>query len=166
MMISLIVAADELDIIGRDGALPWHLPDDLKRFRALTAGHAVVAGRKTHESIVERLGRPLPGRTTVVVSRTVTGTDVDGVVVVGGVFDAMLTARKLEEERGGNEVFVIGGAQLYRSTVNLVDRVYLTRVHDKVGGDTRMPAGWLDDFALESVDEREGYSFLTYERAR
>jgi dihydrofolate reductase len=164
MMISLIVAADELDVIGRDGALPWHLPDDLKRFRALTEGHVVVAGRKTHESIVERLGRPLPGRTTVVVSRTMTSTD-ENVVVVEGVFDAMLTARGLEEERGRHEVFVIGGAQLYRSTVNLVDRVYLTRVHDKVDGDTRMPAGWLDDFTLANAEPREGYSFLMYERA-
>src|SRR4029453_5398433 len=99
MMISLIVAADELDVIGRDGALPWHLPDDLKRFRALTEGHVVVAGRKTPESIVGRVGRPLPGRTTVVVSRTMTSTD-ENVVVVEGVFDAMLTARGLAEERG------------------------------------------------------------------
>ena len=162
-MISLIVAADELDIIGRNGTLPWHLPEDLKRFRALTEGHVVVAGRKTHESIVERLGKPLPGRTTVVVSRTMTAADAD-VVVVENVFDAMLAARTLEEERGGNEVFVIGGAQLYRGTVNVVDRIYLTRVHDKVDGDTRMPSGWLDGFTLVSADERDGYTFLTYER--
>src|SRR5262245_42738077 len=110
MMISLIVAADELDVIGRDGALPWYLPEDLKRFRALTDGHVVVAGRRTHESIVERLGHPLPGRTTVVVSGVMTSED-DSVVVVGGVFEAMLTARALEDARGGDEVFVIGGAQ-------------------------------------------------------
>jgi dihydrofolate reductase len=163
MMFSLIVAADELDVIGRDGALPWHLPEDLKRFRALTEGHVVVAGRKTHQSIVERLGRPLPNRTTVVVSQTMTSFS-DDVVVVDGVFDAMVTARTLEAERGGDEVFVIGGAQLYRTTVNLIDRVYLTRVHDKVDGDTRMPAGWLDGFTLVNTEDHEGFSFLTYER--
>jgi len=160
----MIVAADELDIIGRDGTLPWHVPEDLRRFRVLTEGHVVVAGRKTHESIVERLGRPLPNRTTVVVSATMTSTD-RNVVVVGNVFDAMTTARRLEEERGGEEVFVIGGGQLYRSTVNVVDRIYLTRIDDKVDGDTRMPTGWLHGFTLVSADERDGFAFLTYERA-
>jgi dihydrofolate reductase len=163
MMFSLIVAADELDVIGRNGTLPWHLPEDLKRFRALTDGHVVVAGRRTHQSIVERLGGPLPNRTTVVVSQTMTSFG-DDVVVVEGVFDAMVTARALEEQRGGDEVFIIGGAQLYRTTVNLVDRIYLTRVHEKNEGDARMPAGWLDGFTLVSTEEREGFSFLTYER--
>ena len=162
--ISLIVAANELDVIGRGGTLPWHVPEDLKRFRELTEGHVVVAGRRTHESIVERLGRPLPGRTTVVVSRGMSSTD-ESVIVVDGVFDAMMTARTLEAKGGGNEVFVIGGAQLYGSTVNLVDRIYLTRIHNKVHGDTMMPAGWLDGFTRVSVDEREGFAFLTYERA-
>jgi dihydrofolate reductase len=164
MRISLIVAADQLDVIGRDGKLPWAIPEDLRRFRTLTDGHVVVAGRKTQESIVERLGRPLPGRTTVVVSGTLTSTD-PNVVVVGNVLDAMTTARRLEEERDGDEVFVIGGAQLYGSTVNVVDRIYLTRIDDKVDGDTRMPMGWLEGFKLVSSTEREGFAFLTYERA-
>ena len=160
----MIVAAAANDVIGRGGKLPWHLPEDLKRFRALTMGHAVVAGRTTHDSIVERLGHPLPGRFTLVASRSITGTK-DGAIYLPTIEDAVAAARAIESFSGGDEIFVIGGAEVYRETLGRVDRIYLTRVHDQVDGDTTMPGGWLDGFAVTDEDERDGYTFQTLERA-
>jgi dihydrofolate reductase len=181
---SLIVAASSNDVIGAAGALPWHIPEDMRRFRRLTAGHAVVLGRVTHESIVARLGRALPGRTSVVVSSSrgaaglaagaagpggVPAGAEDGAAVVawaGSMPEAMAAARAAEA--AGGEVFVLGGASVYEQALPQVDRVYLTRVHREVAGDTSMPAGWLAGFELVSRDHRPdadgGFSFLEYER--
>ena len=185
---SLIVAASANEVIGAGGALPWHLPEDLRRFRQLTTGHAVVLGRVTHESIVARLGRALPGRTSVVVStRGVASGAADGTAEVawaGSVDEAIAAAHAAEARaaeaggaeagaRGdlrasGGEVFVLGGASVYAQALPEVDRVYLTRVHREVAGDTSMPTGWLEGFALVRRDERPGpdggFSFLEYER--
>jgi dihydrofolate reductase len=164
-IVSLIVAAAENDVIGADGALPWHLPEDLKRFRRLTAGHAVVLGRLTHESIVARLGRPLPGRTSVVVSSRGPGPDHAEVAWAGSVADGVTAARAAEP---AGEVFVLGGASVYEQALPEVDRVYLTRVHREVAGDTRMPAGWLDGFELVGREHWPGpdggFSWLDYRR--
>ena len=168
---SLIVAAAENEVIGAAGALPWHLPEDLRRFRRLTTGHAVVLGRVTHESIVARLGRALPGRTSVVVSsRGMPGGD--GEVAWAGSVAAAMAAARAAEARGrgasGGEVFVLGGASVYEQALPEVDRVYLTRVHREVTGDTSMPDGWLDGFELVGRDHRPdadgGFSWLEYER--
>jgi dihydrofolate reductase len=159
----MIVAADEKNTIGRDGGLPWHFTEDLQRFRKLTTGHVVVAGRRTYDSIVERLGRSLPGRITVVVSRSATGA-AEGVLFLATVEDALTAARTVEEFAGGDEVFIIGGAEIYRAALNQVDRVQLTRVAGQVEGDTRLDDGWLDGFRLVEEDPRDGFSFETYER--
>jgi dihydrofolate reductase len=158
---SLIVAASANDVIGSGGALPWHLPEDLRRFRRLTAGHAVVLGRVTHESIVARLGRPLPGRTSVVVSSRGPGPAHPEVVWAGSLDEALAAAAGR-----GPEVFVLGGASVYEQALPRVNRVYLTRVHREVAGDTSMPPGWLAGFTLVARDDRpgHGYSFLEYER--
>jgi dihydrofolate reductase len=174
VLTSLIVAAAENDVIGADGALPWHLPEDLRRFRELTRGHAVVLGRLTHESIVARLGRPLPGRTSVVVSsRGPAAAGAGGAVAVstaavawaGSVADGMTAARAAET---AGEVFVLGGASVYEQALPEVDQVYLTRVHREVAGDTRMPAGWLDGFELVEREHRPGpdggFSWEEYRR--
>ena len=140
-----MVAASDAGVIGRDGDLPWHLPEDRRFFKRLTAGAVVVAGRRTHASIVSRLGRPLPGRITVVVSSTC----LDGAVVhATSPAHGVDLARSLAGWAGQDEVFVIGGAQLYDACMPLVDRVHLTRVHADVDGDTWLPGGWLDGFHL------------------
>jgi dihydrofolate reductase len=161
--VSMIVAATRDEVIGRDGDLPWHLPDDLRRFKALTSGHVVVVGRKTHESIVKRLGKPLPGRISVVVSRDPQPGD-GPVIYQPSVATALSVARAIEAFAGRDEVFVIGGAQVYLETLPEVDRVYLTRVHLDVDGDTRMPADWLAGFTLVDEEKRDGYTWETYER--
>jgi dihydrofolate reductase len=160
---SLFVAATHDDVIGRDNDLPWHLPDDLRRFRTLTAGHVVVVGRRTHESILNRLGKPLPGRITVVVTREPRPGD-GPVVHQPSVPAALSVARAIEEFAGRDEIFVIGGAQVYTEALPEVDRVYLTRVHMSVDGDAAMPAGWLKGFSLVADEPHDTHTYEIYER--
>lgn len=131
--ISLIVAVARNGVIGRDGGLAWKISDDLKRFREITTGHPVIMGRKTFDSI----GKPLPKRTNIVVSRTMGETD--GVFVARTVEAALDEARRAAAEMNVDEVFVIGGADLYKKTLPLADRLYLTEVDAQVMGDVRFP---------------------------
>jgi dihydrofolate reductase len=160
MTISLIVAVARNGIIGRDGDLPWHLPTDLKRFKALTMGHHLVVGRKTWEEV----GRPLPGRVMVVVTRDPEYRP-EGVIVVHSVEQA------LEVACGDDEVFIAGGGEVYRQALPLVDRMYVTRIHAEVAGDTTFPevdpADWrLVETEDYEADERHEYpfSFEVYDR--
>lgn len=162
MSLSLIVAAAANDVIGKDGALPWHLPDDLRRFRRLTTGTVVVMGRLTHESILARLGRPLPDRTSVVITTRPLAEHPD-VHAASSVPEALTVARSLARA-AATEVFVCGGASVYRQTLPEVTRVHLTRVHREVPGDTSMPEGWLDGFTEESRQDFPDYSFIDYAR--
>jgi dihydrofolate reductase len=164
MRTSLFVAADENDVIGRDGTLPWHFSEDLKRFRRLTEGHVMVSGRLNNDSMIRRLGHPLPGRITVVVSRQLDLPPYPDVVYKPDVASALAAARTIEAFAGGDEVFVIGGAQIYRDTLDEVSRVYLTRVHGSYDGDTVMPAGWLAPFVLHDESPQGEFSYLIYER--
>ncbi len=171
MICSLVVAAATNDIIGDGGALPWYLPGDLRRFRALTTGHVVVMGRATHESILARLGHPLPGRTSIVASRTMPEAGDGPVLVSRSVETALATAASITAQADASEYFVIGGESVYRQALPSVDRIHLTRVHLTATGDRAMPAGWLDGFRLltqeHAADEKTGiqYSFLGYQRA-
>jgi len=130
MILSLIVAVAENGVIGREGGLPWHLSADLKRFKRLTMGHTIVMGRKTWESI----GRPLPGRTMLVVSRQA-DYQANGVQVVGSLAEAIDQAQQAGEET----LFVIGGAEIYRQALPKANRLYLTRVLAPIDGDTHFP---------------------------
>ena len=163
MKVSLIVAAAENDVIGRDNDLPWDLPEDRKRFKRLTNGHVLVSGRRNQDSIVDRLGRALPGRITVVVTRQPRPND-GPVLYQPSVEGALRTARSIEDFAGRDEVFVIGGAEIYALALPEVDRIYLTRVHGTVAGDVVMPEGWLDGFELVGREPQEGYTYEQYER--
>lgn len=131
-VLSIIAAVSENNVIGRDGALPWHLSADLKRFKRLTMGHAIVMGRKTWESI----GRPLPGRTSIVISRQA-DRRADGAKVAASLSGALEFAR--QSGVGHSEVFVIGGAAVYALALSHAERLYLTRVHAIVEGDVAFP---------------------------
>ncbi|MDA1053208.1 MAG: dihydrofolate reductase [Planctomycetota bacterium] len=128
MRTSLIVAMDRGGVIGREGGLPWHLSADLKRFKQLTMGHHIIMGRKTFESI----GRLLPGRTSVVVTRQ-SDFEAAGAVVAYNLNDAITASS------GDEEAFIIGGAEIYHQALPLVDRIYLTEVAADVTGDVRFP---------------------------
>lgn len=159
----MILAAAENEVIGDANDLPWHIPDDMRRFKHLTAGHVMVLGRRTQESIVGRLGRPLPGRISMVVSRT--PRPAAGPVIYQQTLGAALdTARAIEQFAGRDEVFVIGGAQIYTEALPAVDRIYLTRVHRTVAGDAAMPAGWLDGYTLTGEEPADGHTYQIFER--
>lgn len=128
MGVSLIVAMDRNRIIGRDGDLPWHLSADLKRFKQLTMGHHIIMGRKTLESI----GRLLPGRTTVVVTRQ-PNFEFIGAVIAKSLNEA------IDRANSDDEAFIIGGAEIYSQSLSLVDRIYLTEVDASVTGDATFP---------------------------
>ena len=145
MITSLIVAMDEQRGIGKAGTLPWRLSSDLKRFRELTMGHHIIVGRKTFESI----GRPLPGRTTIVVTRSKTYT-AEGCLVVHSVEEAIQLAR----ERGETEAFICGGAAIYAAALAEADRLYLTLVRASVDADVFLPAF---DYGHWIETKREGY---------
>jgi len=146
---------DEKRGIGKDGRLPWRLSSDLKRFRELTMGHHMIVGRKTFESI----GKPLPGRQTIVVTRNASFKP-DGCLVAASVQAALALA----QERGETEVFVIGGAEIYAQTLEVADRVYLTQIHAEVDADTFFPElkhdVWTEtQSAFQPAGERNQYAF-------
>lgn len=155
MIISLIVAMDEKRGIGKAGNLPWRLSSDLKRFRELTMGHHLIVGRKTFDSI----GKPLPGRQTIVVTRNRIFRP-GGCIVVGSVAEALELAR----ERGETEVFIIGGAEIYSQALDVADRVYLTQVHVEADADTFFPDLNLNEWiekqtTYQPADDKNQYAF-------
>jgi dihydrofolate reductase len=164
MRVSIIAAMSENGVIGHSGRLPWHLADDLKRFKRLTMGHTVVTGRKTWESI----GRPLPGRRMVVISRQPNYRPHGAQVVPS--LDAALA---LAELAGDDEAFIIGGAEIYRLALPRADRLYLTRVHADIAGDTYFPdvnwKNWQRIAAEEHGSDGNNeypFSFETYDLAK
>ena len=155
-MLTLLVAAAENGAIGLNGQLPWRLPADLRWFKRHTLGHPVLMGRKTWDS----LGRALPGRANVVVSRQA-GLVLPGAAVFAEVAAALAYARQQE---GGEEVFGIGGGELYRQLLPWADRVLLTRVHARVAGDAFFPElapGEWREVSREDhpADEKHAYAF-------
>lgn len=130
-MKSIIVAKSENGVIGKDNELPWYLPDDLKYFKQLTRRHSVIMGRKTFDSILARIQRPLPERQNIVLTRNPLARPL-GAVAVGTIQDAFEAAES-------DDVFVLGGEEVYRQTLPIVDRLYITEVHTNIDGDAFFP---------------------------
>ena len=161
-MLTLIVAHDQNLLIGGENRLLWHLPEDLKRFKALTTGHPILMGRKTFESI----GRPLPQRTNIVITRNPRWSH-----------EGVLTAESLEEAIGmasmkDSEIFLIGGGELYRQGLPHADLLEITEVQGHYQGDTWFPE-YLDDFTELSrevhpptIEQPIGYAFVRYARKK
>jgi len=161
-LVSLIVAMTRDGVIGRDNAMPWHLPDDLKHFKALTMGKPMLMGRKTFDSI----GKPLPGRTSLVLTRDPKWRAA-GVTVVRSLDDA------LEAVAGAAELCVVGGAEVFRLALPIAHRMHLTRIHANIAGNTVFPAfdesEWRESERAEhAMDARHEYpmTFSTLERVR
>jgi dihydrofolate reductase len=162
----LVAAVAENGVIGQGGGLPWRLKSDLRNFRALTMGKPVVMGRKTFLSI----GKPLPGRTNIVVSRN-QDFAAPGVMVAPGITAALAAARGDALRRGADAVALIGGADLYAQTIGYADRLVITRVHLRPDGDTTFPvidlALWREVARNEhdpGPDDAAGFTVLVYER--
>ena len=160
MILSFILAVSENGVIGRNNALPWHLPADLKRFKSLTIGHTIIMGRKTYESI----GRPLPRRRSIAISRN-PKFSAPGIEVAGSLEEALALCRD------ENEVFVIGGESVFKEALERADRLHVTLIHAQVPGDTFFPIEKLNRWT-QVLDERHEsdeknahpYSFRLYER--
>ncbi|QQR78177.1 MAG: dihydrofolate reductase [Candidatus Moraniibacteriota bacterium] len=157
--LSIIAAISENRVIGNAGKIPWHLKDDWRRFKERTLGHVIIMGRKTYESI----GRPLPGRTNIVITRD-TGREIPGCVVVGSLAEALERARAIETE----EVFICGGGQIYTEALSQADRLYLTVVHAIIDGDAFFPeyAASFGTVVTSEDFEESGYrlTYLTLEK--
>jgi dihydrofolate reductase len=154
--VTIVVAVAANGVIGREGGLPWRLPGELARVKKLTMGHVLVMGRRTFDSI----GRPLPGRTTVVVTRQ-SDWRPEGVLVAGSVDAALEIAARHDPE-----VFVFGGAEVYAAAIPRADRMVVTWVDQEPAGDTSFPEVDWDEWQEVGREAGEGYSVVEYERVR
>lgn len=156
MKVSLIGAMAENRVVGRENQMPWHLPEDLKRFRKITTGHPIIMGRKTFESI----GRPLPNRENVVITRQKDYAPA-GVTVVSSLDEAISRCEGKTEE-----VFVIGGGEIWSLALDRADRIYLTLIHKRIDGDAYFPEFDGNRFKVVEQERHEGempYSFITFD---
>jgi len=160
MTLSIIVALSENNVVGINNQLPWHLSADLKRVKALTMGHHLIMGRKTYESI----GKPLPGRTNVIITRN-KNYKAEGCVVVSSLSEA------LEKSKDDSEAFIFGGGEIFREAISKVNKIYMTRIHTSINGDTHFPelvsSEWKEisrqDFKADEKNDYD-YSFINLER--
>ncbi|WP_293301595.1 dihydrofolate reductase [Pedobacter sp. UBA4863] len=157
--LGLVVAISSNNAIGKDNQLLWHLPADLKHFKSITSGHTIIMGRKTYDSI----GKPLPNRRNIVITRQ-KGLQIEGIEVVNSLAEALSLCKQ-------EEVYIIGGAEIYRQAISLCDKIELTRVHQDFDADAFFPE--LDNATWEEVwkedhlpDEKNkfAYTFSTLER--
>lgn len=169
MFLSLIAAVSDNNVIGRKNDLPWHLPAELKWFKALTTGHPVIMGRKTCESILARRGSMLPNRHNIIVSRSMEQKP-DGADVVASIDEAMLLA----ERDGAGEAFIIGGERMYAEGLAKAHKLYLTRVHTVIeDGDAFFPEFNEGEWTITQSERHEAdaenpiaFTMMVYERKR
>lgn len=160
-MISLVVAHANNNVIGINNQMPWHIPEDSKHFKEVTLEHPVIMGRKTYESILNSLGKPLPGRRNIVVSSQTI--DRDDIEIVNNLKDAL-------EKVAGEDAFIIGGTQLYQAALDqgIVDRMYITRIDASYDGDAFFPeydlAEWEELDNRPSKTNNVSYRFITYQK--
>lgn len=153
--------------IGINNQMPWHISDDLKRFKALTMGHPVIMGRKTFESVLGYLNKPLPGRENIVISQSGYQTEHD-VTVFSDLESAITHAKSIAKHDDLDEIFIIGGAQIYGQSLEHTDRIHMTKVHESLFGDAFFPEfntlEWKETDHVEHLDHKPPYSFITLER--
>ena len=167
MIISLIAAVSENNVIGKNNNLPWHLPADMKYFRETTMGHCVIMGRKNYDSIPLKF-RPLQGRTNIIVTRQ-NNFSASDCIIVHSLEEALEEAKNKNE----TEAFIIGGGEIFGRAVSMADKIYLTQIHSAIDGDVFFPELNMDEWKEESalhckVDEKNkfDYSFLTLIRKK
>ena len=154
----MVAAVADNRVIGRDGDMPWHIPDDLKHFREVTRGHTVIMGRVTYEGI----GRPLPFRTNIVVTRR-PGWSADGVLVADSLESALETARRIGAETGA-DIVIGGGTQIYEQAMPFATHQVLTEVHQSPEGDTHYPEFDRAQWRETRREEHDGFAWVWWER--
>ena len=165
MNISIIVAVDENFLIGDNNKLPWHLPSDMKFFKEKTTGHCVITGRKNYDSIPEKF-RPLPNRTNIIITRQ-NNFSAPGAIIVNSVEDALQKAIK----KDGDEIFIIGGSEIFKLFLPMVNKIYLTTIHHKFNGDIFFPEINFSEWKLTKKetfepDEKNEFTFSFNELVR
>lgn len=167
MNISIIVAVASNNVIGRNNSLIWHLPADMKFFKEKTTGHCIITGRKNYESIPEKF-RPLVNRTNIIITRQ-KNYHAPGAIIVGSVEEALNTAKKTGDE----EIFIIGGGDIFRQSLHLTDTIYLTKIDQEFEGDVFFQELDLKEWKMTSSekgirDEKNPYDyfFITYKRKK
>ncbi len=189
--ISSIAAMAENNVIGKDGGMPWHLPEDLKHFKRTTIGKPILMGRKSYES----LGKPLPGRANIVISRSykdlpsnapseihqgmeavahkVEPQNEDGPFLYASIEDGIEAAREMVEEQGLDDIFITGGGEIYKQTLPVIDRLYITLIHREYEGDTYFPEFDWEDWSIISEEKHDGssddgpaFTFFTLDRKK
>jgi dihydrofolate reductase len=158
MIISIIAAVAKNGVIGSQNSLPWYIKEDLKHFKDITTGHTVLMGKNTYDSIVNRIGKPLPNRKNVVVSRQAEFQPIEGVFVYRSLEEA------LEALKNDGEVFVAGGGQIFNQLIDKADKLYLTEVHKEVDGDVLFPEVDLSKWKKIDREDHNEFSFVEYER--
>lgn len=166
---SLIFAMAENRCIGKNNQMPWHIPEDLKRFKTLTMEHPVIMGRRTFESILGYLKKPLPGRESIIVTRNPQTLYPDTPILQTGTIEqAIEIGHTIAKDKGLDEIFIIGGAQIYTQSLAFANRLYITKVHREIAGDAFFPAiddtDWEESECLSHEDHDPPYSFVTLER--
>ncbi len=167
MLISLIVAHSSNRVIGIDGQLPWHIPDDLKYFKAITIGKPIIMGRKTFDSI----GKPLPGRLNIIITKN-TDLTIEECVVVNNLEAAITEAKNYfkTQDTEQEEIFIIGGAQIFKQSMEFVNKIYITEVHAEYAGDVFFDElsdnDWIEvgRDLHDSQNDKIPFSFVTYNR--
>lgn len=156
-MIAIIAAVARNGVIGNNGSIPWHLPEDLRHFKALTMGKVVIMGRKTFESIMQKLGRPLPGRTNVVITRNKDYEVPSGVKVCHSLDDAVAAYPN-------DDLWIIGGGEIYRQALDRADTLHITHVEGDYDGDALFPDINPAIWHKTREEPHQGFVFTTYER--
>jgi dihydrofolate reductase len=167
MLISLIVAHSSNRVIGIDGQLPWHIPDDLKYFKAITIGKPIIMGRKTFDSI----GKPLPGRLNIIITKN-TDLSIEECVVVNNLEAAISEAKNFfkTQDTEQEEIFIIGGAQIFKQSMEFVNKIYITEVHADYAGDVFFDElsdnDWIEVSRdlHDSENDKIPFSFVTYKK--
>jgi dihydrofolate reductase len=157
MKIALIVARSENGVIGDKGKIPWHIREDLQRFKQLTMGHPIIMGRRTYESI----GKPLPGRTNIVLTQSPNFTTPPGVLTFPNLDAALNHCRQQNEP----SVFIIGGSMVYHLALPLADKLFVTEVHQHINGDTKFPDYDRAQWTETTRENGPGCSFVEYARS-
>jgi dihydrofolate reductase len=157
-MISIIVAMAKNNVIGKKNELPWYIPEDLKHFKKLTDGKIVLMGSKTFESIINRLGEPLPNRTSIVISSRADYIVPPGVLLYTDLNQAL-------DDFRDKDLFIIGGASIYKQTIDKSDKLYVTEVDKEIDGDAFFPEIDLNKWKEVTREPHEGFSFVQYRKA-
>lgn len=149
--VSAIAAMAENKVIGKDNNMPWHIPEESKYFRRVTMGKPIIMGRKS----MDAFAKPLPGRLNVVISRSAPTSPIEGVVYTTTVEDAIVAAKQVAQRDGKDEVFIIGGAQIYKAAMPYTEKFYLTVIHKNYDGDTFLTSFNEKDWATEQEEHHE-----------